>query len=85
MKLAAGRAPVPLLGARLRAWVSAALVVVCSDATCDHPYESREIQLPSSGRDVWTNPRGSHVFSNESELDPNVGSTQEWRRLEATR
>lgn len=53
--------------------------------TYDHPHEEQEIQLPSGYDAVWTNPRGEYVFSNESGFDPNVGSTQEWRRMEPTR
>lgn len=53
--------------------------------TYDHPYEGREIQLPSGYDDVWTNPRGEYVFSNEASFDPNVGSTVEWKRLQATK
>ncbi|MFN0243100.1 MAG: hypothetical protein ACKVWV_09445 [Planctomycetota bacterium] len=53
--------------------------------TYDHPYEESEIQLPSGYDDVWTNPRGEYVFSNEAGFDPNVGSTVEWRRLQAAK
>jgi hypothetical protein len=50
--------------------------------TYAQPYEEREIQLPSGYRDVWTNRAGEYVFSNDSGYDPNVGATNEWRRLE---
>lgn len=50
--------------------------------TYDQPYEGREVQLPSGYRDVWTNRAGEYVFSNDAGYDPNVGATQEWRRLE---
>lgn len=53
--------------------------------TYDHPYEGREIQLPSGYHDVWTNRSGEYVFSNEAGFDPNVGSTVEWKRLEAAK
>ncbi|MFN0007879.1 MAG: hypothetical protein ACKVXR_08215 [Planctomycetota bacterium] len=53
--------------------------------TYDHPYEGREVQLPSGYRDVWTNRSGEYVFSNEAGFDPNVGSTLAWTRLEAAR
>ncbi len=53
--------------------------------TYDHPYEGRAVQLPSGYRDVWTNPKGEYVLSNEAGFDPNVGSTSEWRRMETAR
>lgn len=53
--------------------------------TYDQPFEHQSIQLPSGYRDVWVNPRGEYVLSNEAGYDPNVGATQEWRRMQATR
>jgi len=50
--------------------------------TYRNPYEDRPVQLPSGYRDVWVNPRGEYVLSNESGFDPNVGATTEWRRME---
>lgn len=53
--------------------------------TYAQPFEGRELQLPSGYRDVWANARGEYVFSNDAGYDPNVGSSQGWKRLEPVR
>ncbi len=53
--------------------------------TYDQPFEGRPVQLPAGYDDVWVNPQGEYVLSNETGYDPNVGGTQEWRRLARTR
>ncbi|MCY2959910.1 MAG: hypothetical protein NTY35_07060 [Planctomycetota bacterium] len=53
--------------------------------TYDDPIAGREIQLPGGYDDAWVNARGEYVLSSEAGYDPNVGSTQDWRRLQPAR
>jgi hypothetical protein len=50
--------------------------------TYKNPYENRPVELPAGYNDVWVNPQGEYLLSNEAGTDPNVGSTVEWRRME---
>ncbi len=45
-----------------------------------NPFEDRDVDLPSGYREVWVSGRGEYVLSNDSNFDPNVGDTAEWRR-----
>ncbi len=53
--------------------------------TYRNPYEGRPIQLPSQYSYVWVSPQGEYTFTNDPGYDPNVGSTQTWRRMEPVR
>jgi hypothetical protein len=50
--------------------------------TYRNPYEGRPVQLPSGYSSVWVNRLGEYVLSDQSGFNPNVGSNQEWRRVE---
>jgi hypothetical protein len=50
--------------------------------TYRNPFEGRAIQLPSGYRDAWVSAGGEYILSNDANLNPNVGSTTEWRRME---
>jgi hypothetical protein len=50
--------------------------------TYRNPYEDRPIQLPTGYDGVWVNRSGEYILSNQSGFNPNMGSTQEWRRME---
>ncbi|MBP1601021.1 MAG: hypothetical protein H6Q06_1172 [Acidobacteria bacterium] len=49
--------------------------------TYRNPYEDRPIQLPSGYDGVWVNRSGEYLLSNQPGFNPNVGSTNEWRRM----
>jgi hypothetical protein len=51
--------------------------------TYTNPYENREVQLPSGYNDAWVNAQGEYVLVGPGGNDPNVGSTVEWRRMQA--
>jgi len=51
--------------------------------TYTNPYESREVQLPSGYNDAWVNPQGEYLLVGPGGFDPNVGSTVEWKRMQA--
>ena len=53
--------------------------------TYSNPFEGRPVELPSGYNDVWVNSRGEYLLSNQAGLDPNVGDTIEWRRMEHPR
>ena len=47
-----------------------------------NPYEgSREVQMPSTYQYYWVNRRGEYVGSNDPSVNPNAGSTDEWRPM----
>jgi hypothetical protein len=43
--------------------------------------EGRPVELPSGHREVWANPNGEYILSNNANFNPNVGSVQTWQRL----
>ncbi len=53
--------------------------------TYTNPYESRPVQLPSGYQNAWVNAQGEYILSPQTGFDPNVGSTVEWRRMEAAK
>jgi hypothetical protein len=46
------------------------------------PVEGRSIELPSGYRQAWTNNLGDIVLSEQEDFNPNVGSNQNWQRME---
>ncbi len=50
--------------------------------TYKNPYEDRPIQLPAGYKDAWVNRAGEYILSEQQTYDPNVGSTNEWRRMD---
>ncbi|MBI1372460.1 MAG: hypothetical protein GC159_06830 [Phycisphaera sp.] len=49
-----------------------------------NPYTGNTVDLPSSYRDVWVSESGEYLLSNNANLDPNVGSTVGWQRMQST-
>jgi hypothetical protein len=43
--------------------------------TYEHPFEDREVQLPSDYSYAWVSTRGEYFLTNDPGLNPNVGST----------
>jgi hypothetical protein len=50
--------------------------------TYKNPYESRNVELPAGYKEYWVNKDGSYVLSNEAGFNPNVGTTDEFKKLE---
>lgn len=51
--------------------------------TYDNPVTGRPVQLPSDYRNAWVSTSGEYFLSN-GETDPNVGSTANWQKLQAS-
>jgi hypothetical protein len=50
--------------------------------TYDNPHDSRTpLELPSTWTYYWVNAQGTIVGTNDSRIDPNSGSTADWRRM----
>ncbi len=49
--------------------------------TYANPYTQDNVQLPSGYSNVWVNTSGEYFLSNETGVDPNVGSTLSWQEL----
>lgn len=45
------------------------------------PVNDWQVQLPTGMRNAWTN-GSEYVFSEESDFNPNIGSNQNWERME---
>jgi hypothetical protein len=46
-----------------------------------NPFEGREVELPGQYRYAWAGANGTYLLTNNAGLDPNVGSTIEFRQL----
>jgi hypothetical protein len=46
------------------------------------PVEGRSIELPGGYRQAWTNNLGDIVLSEAEDFNPNIGSNQNWQRME---
>lgn len=52
--------------------------------TYGNPYDSRTpVELPNTHGSYWINERGTILGTNDPGLDPNSGSTHDWRRMPA--
>ncbi len=49
--------------------------------TYTHPYGQPPVELPSQYKYYWADRNGEYVGTNDPGIDPNVGSTGEWRRM----
>jgi hypothetical protein len=49
--------------------------------TYDDSFEGRPVELPSGYNEAWVSGQGEYILSNNPNLNPNVGSTTEWRRM----
>lgn len=47
-----------------------------------NPFEGRSIELPSGYRNAWANSLGEYILSDDPNLNPNIGSNQQWRPLQ---
>jgi hypothetical protein len=50
-----------------------------------NPADNRIIQLPAGYSQVWTSTSGDYVLSEDSNFNPNTGSSKEWQPLERSR
>ena len=49
--------------------------------TYHDPYADRDVELPNDYKDVWVNPNGEYILSNDVNFNPNeTGDTQQWQR-----
>ena len=47
-----------------------------------NPYDNRvPVELPSTYQYYWANAQGTYVGTNDPGVNPNVGSTQEWKKM----
>jgi len=46
------------------------------------PYKDQNVELDSSYKHVWSNPNGEYILTDDILLDPNIGSTTPWEKLE---
>ncbi|MEW6441023.1 MAG: hypothetical protein AB1640_08830 [bacterium] len=49
------------------------------------PIEQKNVELPSGYTNVWTNPLGEYVLTDDPNFNPGVGSNLHWERIEKTR
>lgn len=47
-----------------------------------NPIEQKNVELPSGYNNVWTNPSGEYILTDNPNYNPNVGSTRNWQRIE---
>lgn len=48
----------------------------------DNPHDSRTpVELPNTYQYYWVNEQGTYVGTNDPSVDPNSGSTHDWRRM----
>ncbi len=49
--------------------------------TYHDPFADRDVELPNEYKDVWVNPNGEYLLSNDVNFNPNeTGDTQQWQR-----
>jgi hypothetical protein len=46
------------------------------------PVDQKPVELPSGYTGAWTNSLGEYILSDDSSFDPNIGSSQNWQRME---
>ena len=46
------------------------------------PNQYQPVYLPAGYKEVWANNKGEYFLSEETGVDPNVGATTEWRKIE---
>ena len=49
--------------------------------TYTDPYENRGIYMPAGYKSYWVNQKGEYLLSELASFDPNVGGTEDWRKL----
>lgn len=47
-----------------------------------NPLEEKNVELPTGYRNAWTNSLGEYLLSEDTGYNPNVGSNQNWRKIE---
>ena len=51
-----------------------------------NPYDKRApVELPTTYQYYWVNPQGNYAGTNDPSVNPNVGSTVEWKKMPARR
>ncbi len=46
------------------------------------PVSERPVELPAGYRNAWVNGLGEYVITEQEDFNPNIGSNQNWRRME---
>jgi hypothetical protein len=46
------------------------------------PVGERRVELPAGYRQAWTNALGEYIVSESEDFNPNVGSNQNWQKME---
>ena len=46
------------------------------------PVSERSVELPSGYRNAWVNGLGEYVIAEQEDYNPNIGSNQNWQRME---
>lgn len=46
------------------------------------PVEARPVELPTGYDNAWTNSLGEYILSESPDFNPNIGSNQNWQRME---
>ena len=49
--------------------------------TYTDPYEHRGVYLPAGYKGYWVNQKGEYLLSEQESYDPNVGATEDWRKM----
>jgi hypothetical protein len=50
----------------------------------NNPFEGRPVELPSGYNQAWVNSAGEYILTDQTDYNPNIGSTVEWKPLEKT-
>jgi hypothetical protein len=46
------------------------------------PVSDRRVELPGGYRNAWVNGLGEYVITEQEDYNPNIGSNQNWQRME---
>jgi hypothetical protein len=46
------------------------------------PYQPLPVYLPAGYKEYWSNAKGEYILSDEWNYNPNVGTTEEWKKIE---
>jgi hypothetical protein len=47
-----------------------------------NPVEQKPVELPSGYQQAWTNSLGEYILSDQEDFNPNIGSNQNWQKME---
>ncbi len=46
------------------------------------PVSERSVELPAGYQNAWVNGLGEYVIAEQGDFNPNIGSNQNWQRME---